>query len=164
LNLEKVPDKSQTRECVPVDRGLYISRIDEQISIPEDEPVFTACRSSGAGGQNVNKVSSRVTLWFDVVNSPTLSAEQKELVMRRLATRIGKDGVLRVVSQQTRSQAENRELAVERFIELLQDAVKQVPIRKKTRVSKGAKLHRLEEKRQHGLLKSRRSERVPVED
>jgi len=112
----------------------------------------------------VLEVCSRVTLWFDVVHSPALSPEQKDLVMRRLASRIGKNGVLRAISQQTRSQVENKELAVERFVELLQDAVKQVPIRKKTRVSKGAKLRRLEEKKQHSIMKSRRSERAPVED
>jgi ribosome-associated protein len=139
-------------------------RINEQISIPEEELSFTSSHSSGPGGQNVNKVSSRVTLWFDVVNSPGLSPEQKELVISRLKTRIGKDGLLRVISQQTRSQIENKELAIERFAELLRDALKQVQIRKKTRVSKGAKLRRLEEKRQHSLLKSKRSKRVPVED
>jgi ribosome-associated protein len=74
------------------------------------------------------------------------------------------DGVLRVISQQTRSQVENRELAIARFVELLRDALKQVPMRKKTRISKGAKLRRLEEKKQHGLLKSRRSKIVPVDD
>lgn len=103
-------------------------------------------------------------MWFDVVNSPTLTPEQKELVMSRLENRIGKNGVLRVISQQTRSQAENRELPIERFVELLQDAVKQVPIRKKTRVSKGAKLRRVEEKKQRSLLKGERSKKVPVED
>jgi ribosome-associated protein len=121
--------------------------ITDHISIPEEELSFTASHSSGPGGQNVNKVSSRVTLWFDVVNSPSLSEEQKDLVMRRLASRIGKDGVLRVISQQTRSQAENKELAVERFIELLRDAIRKVPVRKKTRMSKGAKLRQLEEKK-----------------
>ncbi|MEN6437243.1 MAG: alternative ribosome rescue aminoacyl-tRNA hydrolase ArfB [Syntrophobacter sp.] len=136
----------------------------DQISIPDDELRFTASHSSGPGGQNVNKVSSRVTLWFDVVNSPSLTQDQKDLVMRRLATRISKDGVLRVISQQTRSQLENKELAVERFAELLRDALRQVPVRKKTRVSKGAKLRRLEEKKQRGSLKQGRSKRVPVED
>ncbi len=102
-----------------------------------------------------------MTLWFDVVNSPNLALEQKELVISRLATHIGKDGVLRVISQQTRRQTENLELARERFAELLRDALNQVPIRKKTRVSKGAKLRRLEEKKQHGLLKNERSKRVP---
>ena len=90
--------------------------------------------------------------------------EQKALLMRHLKTRIGKDGVLRVISRQTRSQAANRELAVERFVELLQDAARQVPIRKKTQVSKGAKLRRLEEKKQQSMLKKERSKRVPVKD
>jgi ribosome-associated protein len=69
-----------------------------------------------------------------------------------------------VTSQQTRSQLENKEPAIERFVELLRDALRKVPIRKKTRISKGAKLRRLEGKKQYGLLKSERSERVPVED
>lgn len=105
-----------------------------------------------------------MTLWFDVVNSPSLSSEQKELVLHRLENRIGRDGVMRVISQQTRGQAENKELAIERFVELMQDAFKQVPIRKKTRVSKGAKLRRLEEKKQRSVLKGERSKRVPIED
>ncbi len=138
--------------------------ITDHISIPEEELRFTASLSSGPGGQNVNKVSSRVTLWFDVVNSPSLSEEQKGLVMRRLASRIGKNGVLRVISQQTRSQVENKELVVERFMELIQDALKQVPMRKKTRVSKRAKLRRLEEKKQRGIQKQERSKKVPIED
>ncbi len=84
--------------------------------------------------------------------------------MRRLATRIGKDGVLRVISQQTRSQAANKELAVERFNELLRNTLKRVPMRMKTRVSRAAKILRLEEKKQHSLLKSQRSRRFPIED
>jgi ribosome-associated protein len=81
-----------------------------------------------------------------VVNSPSLSPEQKELIQSRLATRIGKDGLLRGISQQSRSQLEDKELATERFEELMRDALGQVSIRKKTRVSKGAKMRRLEEK------------------
>jgi ribosome-associated protein len=138
--------------------------INEHISIPEDELTFTASRSSGPGGQHVNKVSSKITLWFDLANSPSLSVEDKELIAGRLGSRIDKDGILHVTSQTTRSQLSNRELATNRFAELLRDALKQVPIRKKTRVRKGAKLRRLEEKKQHGLLKSRRSEKVPIED
>lgn len=135
----------------------------DHTSIPLEELSFTASHSSGPGGQNVNKVSSRVTLWFDLVNSPSLSPEQKDLIARRLATRIGKDGVLRVICQQTRSQLENRELAIERFAQILRDAMKQVPVRKKTRVSKGAKLRRLEEKRKHSFIKRERT-RSPLED
>ncbi len=138
--------------------------ITDQVAIPEEELRFTASLSSGPGGQNVNKVSSRITLWFDVVNSPSLSPEQKELILRRIGSRIGKDGVLRVISQKPRSQAENRELAVERFVELLRDAVRQVPVTKKTRVSRAAKRRRLKEKKQHGIVKHERSKRVPVQD
>ncbi len=138
--------------------------ITDKVSLPEDELRFTASLSSGPGGQNVNKVSSRVTLWFDMVNSPSLSPEQKELILRRIGSRIGKDGVLRVISQKSRSQAANRELAVERFVELVRDAVRQTPVRKRTRVGKGVKLRRLEEKKQRGILKHERSKKVPVED
>jgi ribosome-associated protein len=138
--------------------------INEQISIDEDELTFTASRSSGPGGQHVNKVSSRITLWFDLANSPSLSQEDKERIVARLGNRIDKDGILRVTSQTTRSQAANRELAIDRFTELLRDSLKQLPPRKKTRVSKGAKLRRLEEKRHRSILKSGRSRRAPVED
>lgn len=110
------------------------------------------------------EVSSRVTLWFDVLNSPSLSQEQKDLILRRLAHRIGRDGVLRVISQQTRSQSENKGLAVERFVGLLRDALKTVQIRKKTRVSRGAKLRRMEEKKRHSRLKHVRAEKIPTLD
>ncbi len=105
-----------------------------------------------------------MTLWFDVVNSQALSGEQKELIMRRLATRIGKDGVLRFTSQQTRSQAANRELVVERFADSLCEALKQPPARKRTRVSRAAKQRRLEVKKQRGLLKGGRSRKIPIEE
>ena len=85
------------------------------------------------------------------------------MITNRLASDI-KDGVLCVIFQQTRSQAENRELAIELFVEPLRYALRQVPIRKKARVSKEAKLRRLEGKQQRSLLKSGRAERVPDED
>ena len=138
--------------------------VTDRISIPEEELWFTASLSSGPGGQNVNKVNTRVTLWFDVSNSPSLSQEDKELIISRLGTRISKDGVLRVISQQTRSQLANREVAVERFVELLGTALKQAKVRRKTGLSKAAKLRRLEEKRQRSILKRDRSKRVPTED
>ena len=138
--------------------------VTNEISIPEDELRFTASLSSGPGGQNVNKVHTRVTLWFDVVNSPSLSPEQKELIASRLGSRINKDGVLRVISQQTRSQSANREAAVERFVSLLRTALKREKVRRKTGVSKMAKKRRLEEKKQHSILKRERSKRVSLED
>ena len=127
--------------------------VTDRISIPEDELRFTASLSSGPGGQNVNKLNTRVTLWFDVVNSPSLSPEDKALLMSRLGSRISKDGVMRVISQQTRSQIANREVAVERFVQLLRTALKRRKVRKKMGLSNAAKLRRLEEKKQRSILK-----------
>ena len=131
--------------------------INDQLSIPQDELSFTASRSSGPGGQHVNKVSTRVTLRFDVANSPSLTLDQKELILARLATRISKEGVLRVVSQKTRSQAANRELALERFVRLLQEALEKRPERKPTKVPSAARQKRLADKRHRSQLKRERS-------
>jgi ribosome-associated protein len=133
--------------------------VTEQLAIPEQELTFTASRSSGPGGQHVNKVSSRVTLYFNVAASPSLSNEQKHRLLTRLATRIGKDGVLRVVAQQSRSQTANRDAAIARFVGLLQEALTPVPVRKKTRVTAAAKQQRLEEKKRHSQLKQQRVRR-----
>jgi ribosome-associated protein len=139
-------------------------RITDQLSIPQGELSFTASRSSGPGGQHVNKVSTRVTLRFDVANSPSLTPEQKERIFARLATRISKQGVLRVVSQKTRSQAANRELALERFVQLLQEALTQRPERKPTKVPSPVKQKRVDEKKQRGKLKRERGWKVTPED
>lgn len=104
-----------------------------------------------------------MTLWFDLVNSPSLTEDDKALIAGRLGSRIGKDGVLRVVSQETRSQATNRELAIERFAELLRAVLTPVAVRRKTRVGKAAKIRRLEAKRQRSRLKHERS-KTPIED
>ncbi len=125
--------------------------------IPEDELVFKASRSGGPGGQNVNKVNTRVTLFFDVENCESLSGTQKRRILTRLATRIDKNGVLRVVSQKYRTQKANRRVAVERLQQLLTGALKTRPIRKKSKVPYAARQRRLEEKRRRSLLKRQRS-------
>ncbi len=134
-------------------------RIRDGLAIPESEITFTASRSGGPGGQNVNKVSSRVTLSFDVPASTALSEEQKRKITGRLATRINKDGVLRIVSQKTRSQDMNRNDALERFSDLLRGALTEQRSRIKTRVPAGAKERRIEEKRKRTLIKQKRSKR-----
>ena len=139
-------------------------RITNQISIPEDELNFTATRSSGPGGQHVNKVSTRVTLRFDVIYSPSLTTEQKQLIFDHLATRISKEGVLRVVSQKTRSQATNKALALERFVDLLQQAFRPTVQRKPTKISRTAKQKRIDEKKKRGKLKQGRSWKVTPDD
>jgi len=125
--------------------------------INEDELVFKVSRSSGPGGQNINKVNTRITLLFDVANCGSLSDLQKQRILSRLATRADKNGVLRVVSQKFRTQRANRNAAVERLQELLTGALKTRPIRKKSKVSYAAKQRRLEEKRRRSLLKRQRS-------
>jgi ribosome-associated protein len=125
--------------------------------IPEGEISFTASRSSGPGGQNVNKVSSKVTLSFDLQNSTALTEAQKRKLMGKLARRINSDGILQIVSQRTRSQELNRTDVLERFSELIQRALTPQPPRIRTRVPAAAKKQRIETKRKRGLTKQARS-------
>jgi ribosome-associated protein len=130
--------------------------INPQLSIPEDELTFTASRAGGPGGQHVNKVSTRMTLRFDVAGSEWLSAAQKRRIAQRLATRMTREGVLRVVCGKHRSQAANRAEAVERFSELLSDALKPRKRRRVTRVPQAERRRRLEQKRRRAQIKRRR--------
>ena len=132
-------------------------KITRDTFINEDDLVFKTSRSSGPGGQNVNKVNTRITLFFDVSNCESLSDWQKQRIFSRLATRTDKSGVLRVVSQKFRTQRANRRAAVERLQELLSGALKTRPVRKKSKVPYAAKKRRLEEKRRRSLLKRQRS-------
>ena len=132
-------------------------KINDDVSVPDEEFIFSASRSSGPGGQNVNKVSSRVTIRFDVVNCASLTDEQKRLILESLSTRASKNGVIRVSSQRYRSQVENRLVAVERLTELLRTALERKPLRKPTRVPFGIKERRIEEKKRQGQKKRERS-------
>ncbi|MFQ5525040.1 MAG: alternative ribosome rescue aminoacyl-tRNA hydrolase ArfB [Thermoanaerobaculia bacterium] len=133
---------------------LYVT---DCLSVPERELTYRSSRSSGPGGQNVNKVETRVTVLFDVGHSAVLDDDQKARVRERLATRINKDGVLRVVSQKHRTQAANRDAARAKLAELLLRALAVRRKRKRTRPSREAKRRRLEDKRRRGELKRRRS-------
>jgi ribosome-associated protein len=129
------------------------------IEIPEEELVFKTSRSSGPGGQNVNKVNTRVTIFFDVANTASFSDIQKKRILRKLATRADKDGVIRVVSQRYRTQKANRKAAVERLQQLLRGALETGAVRKKTKVPQWAKQQRLEEKKRRSALKQQRAEK-----
>lgn len=129
------------------------------IVIPEDELTFSFSRAGGPGGQNVNKVSTRVTLNFYVDGSPSLTEEQKERIRTRLTTRINKEGILRVVCQETRSQLENRALAVARFVDLISKALAEAVPRRPTKATKASRERRLEEKSRHSTLKRTRKEK-----
>ncbi|MBA7485100.1 Peptidyl-tRNA hydrolase ArfB [subsurface metagenome] len=139
-------------------------KITNNISIREDELVFKASRSSGPGGQNVNKVNTRITLFFDVANCESFSDAQKRRILTRLSTRADKNGLLRVVSQKFRTQKANRRAAVDRLQQLLVGALKTRPVRKKTKIPYAVKQRRLEEKRKRSLLKQQRAKRNLAED
>lgn len=131
-------------------------RIDEAVTIPLSEIEIVAGPSSGPGGQHVNKVSTRITLRFDVLGSPSLDDSGRRRILERLATRIGKDGRLRVVCGRHRSRAANREEAIERFAALLQDALRPRKRRIETRVPRDERRRRLEEKRRRSERKRER--------
>jgi ribosome-associated protein len=133
--------------------------ITDGVFISEDELVFKASRSGGPGGQNVNKVNTRITLFFDVTECEVLSDIQKRRILDRLSTRADKNGIIRVVSQKFRTQKANRRTAVERLQELLREALKTKPVRKKTKVPERARLRRLEEKKRRSMLKRQRAEK-----
>jgi len=137
--------------------------ITEDLSIPDEEVAFATSRSGGPGGQNVNKLETRVTLRFDLAGSASLSEEQKARLRERLATRITKAGILQVTAQRHRTQAANREAAVERFAELLRESLREEAPRKKTRPSRAAKARRLEAKRRHSQRKRERAAPIPRE-
>ncbi|MGD9931160.1 MAG: alternative ribosome rescue aminoacyl-tRNA hydrolase ArfB [Mangrovibacterium sp.] len=129
-----------------------------QIHIPDlsSEFVFQTSRSSGPGGQNVNKVNSRVELRFDIPNSTLLTDGQKEMLLKKLASKLTSEGVLLVVSQEDRSQLRNKELATEKFYELLRRALTPVKRRRATRPTRASVERRIQSKKQLGEKKSRR--------
>lgn len=131
-------------------------RITDTIVIPYNEIRFITSRSSGPGGQHVNTTDTRVTLLFNVDKSPSLSQLQKVAVKGKLRRRMDKRGILRVTSQKFRSQKSNKDSAIERFIELMQWAVKPVVPRKNTVVPKSAKRRRLDRKKRTSQRKKDR--------
>jgi ribosome-associated protein len=117
---------------------------------------FKAVRSSGAGGQHVNKVSSKVELSFDVLGSTALSADEKERIRKNLKSRLTNEGVLTLYGDTTRSQHRNKELVIDRFLKVLDEALKIRKKRKKTRPSKSSVEKRLKSKKKASIKKANR--------
>lgn len=131
-------------------------RINRRLSIPRAELRFQATRSGGPGGQHVNTTSSRVRLSWDVARSPSLSDRRRATLLARLGRRIDQDGVLQLVVDTHRSQHRNRAEAVERFRDLLAEALRPRRERKPTQPPAAARQKRLEAKKRRSRLKKLR--------
>ena len=120
------------------------------------EFTFKAVRSSGAGGQNVNKVSSKVVLTFDLVNSNALSEEEKTLLQSEIATKLSQEGILILTSQEDRSQLKNKEIVIKKCFKLLENNLLVAKQRKVTKISRTVKEKRLNAKKVMSALKQNR--------
>ena len=127
--------------------------IDDALSIPSSELTFEASRSSGPGGQHVNKASTKVTVVFEIDSSSAFDEEQKA----RLRSKLSGDSILRVSSQRTRSQLTNRDDALEKLAAMIRRALEEEKPRRKTRPTRAAREKRLEEKKRKSEVKQNRS-------
>jgi ribosome-associated protein len=139
-------------------------RITRSISIDESEITESFVRSSGPGGQNVNKVATAVQLRFDVVHSPSLPEDVRERLMKLAGRRVTEDGELVIDARRYRTQARNREDALERLVALIKRAAVRPRKRRPTKPSHVARQKRLDRKRQRSETKRRRRPVKPGED
>src|SRR6266508_4003219 len=130
--------------------------INESLLIPDSELEVKATRSSGAGGQHVNKTSSRIEISWNVRDSKALTDEQRQMVLERLASRISTEGAIRVVASEMRSQRQNRERAETRLADLIRRALTTRKKRKPTRRPRSANEARLASKKLHSRKKRER--------
>jgi len=134
--------------------------VNEWLSIPRTELDVRVSRSSGAGGQHVNKTSSRVEIFWNIVGSRAISEEQRARLREKLASRLTTEGSIRVVASDMRRQSRNRELAEERLAELVRRALIVPRKRKATKPTRAAKEARLDSKKRHSTKKRDRRNTV----
>ena len=122
----------------------------------ESECIFSASRSSGPGGQNVNKVNTKVELRFGIEKSVVLSEKEKKRIILKLGNKINAEGQLLLFAQSSRSQLENKRIVLEKFFTLVEKALTVQKKRLKTKPTKASKLKRLESKKQQAIKKQSR--------
>ncbi len=133
-------------------------KMHSKIQIPENQLVVKTSRSSGPGGQNVNKLNTKAAVSLDVKNCRCLNAEQKEIILKKLASRTTKDGRLIVVSQKFRTQKANLDYAVEKLVAIIETALQKPKKRKPTRPTFVSIEKRLKTKKLKSSLKRQRRE------
>jgi ribosome-associated protein len=131
--------------------------INDSVRIPDDELHVAFVRSGGPGGQNVNKVSSKVELRWSTVESKALSAVDRDYLLTKIGRSLTNDGELIIVSTLTRDQARNRADAEAKLVELLRAALTRPKIRRATKPSRGAKERRIAGKKHRGQIKRDRN-------
>lgn len=129
-----------------IEKGDFLSELNFQTS-----------RSSGAGGQHVNKVETKVQLSFDLDNSMFLTEEEKALIHEKLKNKITDEGLLQIKAQEKRSQLQNKEIAIRKFYKLIQKSLEKKKARKATKPGKGAIEKRLKSKKNQAEKKANRS-------
>ena len=133
--------------------------VNSRLVIPATEISFTAVRASGPGGQNVNKVSSKVELSFDAMGTPLLTPQEKERLRSLAGSALDTTGILHVASQLTRDQSRNLDDARAKLADLLRRALFVPKVRRKTKPTKGSQRRRLDGKRKDGEKKQARKVR-----
>ncbi len=133
--------------------------ITDSLAIPAAELQFRFSTGGGPGGQHVNKTATRVTLLFDVANSPTLDEDTRGRLLDRLASRLDRRGLLHIDVHESRSQWQNRAIAIERLQSLLGEALVEHPERRPTRPTRRAREERLDGKRRRSTVKKDRQRR-----
>jgi len=129
-----------------------------------NEVIYRASRSGGKGGQNVNKVSTKVELYFNVYDSLYLSYDEKIILLNKLSNRIDKNGILKLDSQTERSQFQNKQIVSEKFKNLLKEALKKPKKRLMTKPTSGSKEKRIGTKKIVSTKKTMRRKDINISD
>jgi ribosome-associated protein len=143
-------------ESPPPPASENLLAVNDSLSIPRNELDVRVSRASGAGGQHVNKTSSRVEIFWNIPASRALNDDQRTRLLDKLSSRLTTEGSIRVVASDMRSQSRNRDLAEERLVELVRRGLMIPRKRKPTRPTRAAKEARLETKKRHSNKKQQR--------